>query len=187
MILVKNVRLSFPQLFNPRSFEGEAQAKYSAVFLLPKGSEQAKQVEAEIRRVATDAFGDKARMVIEKQNSTNRKLLKDGDAPEGFTTAGEQKNGYEGHLFIKGTSVTAPKIVGRNKQLLTEADGIPYAGCMVNVQLDIWAQKNKFGTAVNCKLLAVQFWEDGERLGGASGANLDAFDAADTFDSDIAW
>ena len=185
MILVKNVRLSFPQLFTPRSFEGEAQAKYSAVFLLPKGSEQAKQVEAEIRRVATEAFGEQAKMVIEKQNSTNRKLLKDGDAPEGFTSSGEQKNGYAGSMFIKGTNKNAPKVVGRSKQTLTEADGLPYAGCMVNVQLDIWAQKNQFGKAVNCKLLAVQFWEDGERLGGTGGADLDAFDSAD--ETDGAW
>ena len=178
MILIKNVRISFPELFKPSSFQGDT-PKFSAVFLLPKGSEQEKQVRLEIQRVATDAFGDQAKQLIDRQNNTNRKLIKDGDGPEGLTASGEQKTGYAGHVFIKGTSKTAPKVVGRARQILTEADGLPYAGCMVNVQLDIWAQSNQFGKAVNCKLLAVQFWEDGERLGGSSGANIDAFESAE--------
>lgn len=178
MILVKNVRLSFPSLFTATSFQNE-EPKFSAVFLLPKGSEQEKQIKAEIQRVATEAFGDQAKMIVDRQNTTNRKLLKDGDGAEGFTANGEQKNGYAGHSYIKGTSKTAPKVVGRSRQPLTEADGIPYAGCIVNVQLDIWAQKNQFGKAVNCKLLAVQFWDEGERLGGSSGADVDAFDVAE--------
>ena len=189
MILVKNVHLSFPSLWKPTSFQNEGDPKYSAVFLLPKGSEQEKQIKSEIQRVATEAFGEKAKMVIERQNTTNRKLLKDGDGTEGFTASGEQKNGYAGMMFIKGTSKTAPKVVGRARQQLTEADGIPYAGCMVNAQLDIWAQKNQFGQAVNCKLLAVQFWEDGERLGGSSGADIDAFESDDSLNEpdDAPW
>ena len=182
MLLLKNVRLSFPSLFKATSYQNEGEPKYSAVFLVEKGSEQEKQIKAEIQRVATDAFGDQAKMIIERQNQTNRKLLRDGDGPEGFTSAGEQKNGYAGHSFIKGQSKTAPKIVGRSRQPLTEDDGLPYAGCMVNVQLDIWAQKNQYGKAVNCKLLAVQFWEDGERLGGSSGADIDAFETAEEDD-----
>ena len=179
MILLKNVRLSFPSLFKATSFNGEGEAKFSATFLIPKGSDQEKQVNDEIKRVAVEAFGDQAKVIVERQNAGLRKLLRDGDGTEGFTADGEQKNGYSGHLFIKGSSKTAPKVVGRSRQPLTEADGIPYAGCMVNVQLDIWAQKNQFGKFINCKLLAVQFWEDGERLGGSSAADVDAFDKAD--------
>ena len=190
MLLLKNVRISFPSLWKPTSFQNEGEPKFSAVFLLPKTGEQVQLVRAEIQRVASEAFGDKAKSLVERQNTTNRKLVKDGDGPEGYTSEGEQKNGYGNHFFIKGSSKAAPKIVGRARQTLTEEDGIPYAGCMVNAQLDIWAQKNAYGSAINCKLLAVQFWADGERLGGSSSADISAFDAVEdstAFDADVPW
>lgn len=180
MLLLKNVRLSFPHLFTAQSFQNEGEPKYSTVLLIPKGSDAHKQIEAEIRRVATDAFGDGAKAIVERQNATNRKLLRDGDdAVDGYTQSGEPKNGYAGNVYIKASTKTAPKVVGRSRQPITEADGIIYAGAIVNAQIDIWAQKNQFGKAVNCKLLAIQFWADGDRLGGDSGANVDAFETAD--------
>ena len=190
MLLLKNVRISFPHLYNPHAFNGEGEAKYSAKFLIPKGSDAERLIQEEIKKQAIAAFGDRAKNVLERQNVTDRKLLKDGDDPvEGFTSDGEPKTGYAGHYFIKGSSKTAPKVVGRNRQPLTEDSGLPYAGCMVNVQLDIWSQANQFGSFLNCKLLAVQYWADGERLGGESVANINAFDSDDSdgWDTDIPW
>ena len=190
MLLLKNVRISFPHLYKPHAFNGEGEAKYSAAFLIPKGSDAEKQIREEIKKQSLATFGDKAKAVLDRQNATNRKLLKDGDDPvEGFTSSGDAKNGYAGHWFIKGSSKTAPKVVGRNRQPLTEDSGLPYAGCFVNIQIDIWGQKNQFGSFLNCKLLAVQYWAEGERLGGDSGANIDAFDSDDSdgWDTDIPW
>ncbi len=188
MILLKKVRLSFPHLFKADAFNGEGTPKFSATFLIPKGSEAAEAIEKEIRAVATATFGDKAKGVVERQNASNRRLLKDGDTADGLDKNGDQREGWAGHLAIKGSNVRQPVVVGRDRKPITEEDGIIYGGCWVNAQLDIWAQKNQFGSFVNCKLLAVQFWEDGDSFGTAASADLSAFDeAAPTESEDTPW
>lgn len=178
MFMLKNVRLSYPALFYPSAF-GDSDPKYNATFLIPKESDQHKALLEEIRRVAKEAFGDAARTIYMRQEQSTRKLIKDGDGPDGQTQDGEAKDGYAGHIAIKGSSKTAPKVIGRQKQPLTEVDGVPYGGCYVNAQIDIWAQDNKYGKFLNCKLLAVQFWADGESFGGSSRADMDAFEESD--------
>jgi len=187
MIILKNVRLSFPTLFKATSFQDQGEPKFSATFLIPKGSEAHKTVEAEIKRVASEAWGEKAKSIVDRQNASQRKLLKDGDTVDGETQDGERKNGYEGHMAIKGSSKSAPLVIGRQRQPITEESGIIYGGCIVNAQIDIWAQDNQFGKFLNCKLLAVQFWADGEAFGNASRADASAFDAEEdstAFDAD---
>jgi hypothetical protein len=189
MIVLKNVRLSYPALFAPSAF-GDGEPKFNATFLIEKDSEQHKALMAEIRKIATDAFGERARDIVGKQEASQRKLVKDGDGPDGKNQDGEEKDGYAGHVAIKASNKAAPKVVGRQRQPLTEADGIPYGGCYVNAQIDIWPQDNKYGKFLNCKLLAVQFWEDGDSFGGGARADLDAFDADDGGDvggGDAAW
>lgn len=194
MIMLKNVRLSFPSLFKATSFQDQGEPKYSATFLIEKGSEAHKAVEAEIKKVASAAWGEKAKGIVERQNASQRKLLKDGDTVDGETQEGERKNGYANHMAIKASSKTAPAVVGRQRQPITEESGIIYGGCMVNAQIDIWAQDNQFGKFLNCKLLAVQYWAEGEAFGTSSRADVNAFDSADgapsAFDSaddDIPW
>lgn len=193
MLMLKNVRLSFPSLFKASSFQDQGEPKFSATFLIEKGSEAHKAVEAEIKRVASAAWGEKAKGIVERQNASQRKLLKDGDTVDGETQDGERKNGYAGHMAIKGSSKNAPLVIGRQRQPITEESGIIYGGCIVNAQVDIWAQDNQFGKFLNCKLLAVQFWADGEAFGTAARADASAFDAEEApaaFDApadDIPW
>lgn len=186
MLLVKNVRLSYPSLFKPSGFEGQ-EPKFNATFLIEKGSDTAKAIDAEIKRVAKEGFGDKAKAILDKQNAGDRRLLKDGD--EKLNKDGEQAEGYSDHWYLKATNKSKVKVVDRDRSELCEEDGKPYGGCYVNVQLDFWAQKNKFGNFINVKLLAVQFWEDGDSFGGASQADISAFEAIeDSFDNgDEPW
>ena len=186
MFMLKNVRISYPSLFKPSAF-GDEPPKYSATFLIEKGSEMHKALKAEILRVATDAFGEKAKDILVRQDAGQRKLLKDGDTADGLTQEGEPKTGWAGHVAIKASSKLPPKVVNRKREPVSEEDGIPYGGCYVNAQIDIWAQDNKFGRFINCKLLAVQFWADGEAFGSAR-ADIDAFDAAeDDMDQASGW
>lgn len=182
MILVKNVRLSYPSLFKPSGVPG-AEPKYNAVFLIEKDSDTAAQIEAEIQRVAEETFGKGAEAILKKQNSGDRQLLKDGDTK--LNKDGEPADGYPGHYYLKAANKAKPKVVNRDRTELSEVDGKPYGGCYVNVQLDFWPQDNKFGKFVNVKLLAVQFWEDGPSFGGGSTADIDAFDVAE--DGDDEW
>lgn len=176
MILIKNVRLSYPSLFKPSAMEGQ-EPKFNATFLMSKDSEAAAQIEAEIKRVAKEAFGDSAENIVKKQNSGDRRLLKDGDTK--LTKDGEQAEGYAGNYYLKASNKTKPRVVNKDRTDLSEDSGKPYGGCYVNAQIDIWAQNNKFGKFINVKLLAVQFWEDGDSFGSASTADVDAFDAAE--------
>lgn len=178
--VLKNVRLSYPSLFKASGF-GDSEPKYSATFLIEKDSDSHKALIAEIKRVTTEAFGDKAKAIMTKQDSGMRKLVKDGDGEDGKNAEGESK-GYEGTVFIKASNKVAPKVVDSKRNELTEVDGIPYAGCFVNAQIDVWAQNNKFGQFVNIKLLAVQHWKDGEAFGTAGRADVNAFDVADVVD-----
>lgn len=181
MILIKNVRLSYPSLFKASGMEGQ-EPKYNATFLIAKDSDTAKQIEAEIERVAQEAFGDSYKAIIKKQNSGDRRLLKDGDTK--LTKDGDPADGYPDHFYLKAANKVKPRVVNRDRSELTEEDGKPYGGCFVNAQIDIWAQNNKFGKFVNVKLLAVQFWEDGTSFGGASPVDIDAFEAAETEDGE---
>jgi hypothetical protein len=178
MIMIKNARLSFPALFEPTAFQ-DAEPKYSATFLIEKGSDTHKAIAEEIRRVAIDAWGKDAQKIVERQTNSTRNLLRDGDGDDGMTQSGEPKTGYAGNVFIKASNKKAPLVIGRNKQPLDASSGIPYAGCYVNAQIDIWAQDNKFGKFLNCKLLAVQYWADGESFGTSGRADVSAFDSAD--------
>lgn len=182
MIVVKNVRLSYPSLWKPSGVEG-SEPKYNATFLIEKDSDAAKQIEAEIERVAAEAFGKSSEAILKKQDSGDRRLLKDGDTK--LTKEGDPADGYPGHYYLKAANKQKPKVVNRDRSELGEADGKPYGGCYVNVQLDFWPQNNKFGKFVNVKLLAVQFWEDGASFGGGTAADIDAFDAAE--DGDDEW
>ena len=56
-------------------------------------------------------------------------------------------------------------------------DGRPYAGCIVNGQVDVWAQDNpEFGRRINAELTGVQFVRDGEAFSGGAPAKPDDFD-----------
>jgi len=184
MLLIKKVRLSYPSLFKATGFEGQ-EPKFSATFLIEKGSSVQEQIEAEINSVAEETFGKGYAAILKKQNTSQRQLLKDGD--EKLNKDGEQADGYANMVYIKGSNKQKPKVVDRDRTELQETDGKPYGGCYVNAQIDIWPQNNKFGKFINVKLLAVQFWEDGDSFGAASVADVDAFESADVMSDDEEW
>ena len=173
-VMLKNVRLSYPSLFKPSGYQG-SEPKYSATFLMEDGSEQHKALKAAILSVAEEQFADKAKAVLKKQDDNSmRRLLKHGN--DNVDDEGEVRDGYADMVTIKASNKTAVRVIGRGKQDLTEADGIPYAGCYVNAQIDLWAQDNAYGKRINCTLRGVQFVRDGEAFGGGRPAAADEFD-----------
>jgi len=172
--LLKQVRLSYPSLFKASGY-GDSEPKFSATMLMDEGGETHLKLMKAIEKVAKEEFGDKAKAVLKKQDDNSmRRLVKIGN--EKTDDEGDVADGYADMVFMKASNKVKPKVISRAKQELTEADGKPYAGCVVNVQVDLWAQNNSYGKFINCKLLAVQFWEDGESFGGGASADLDAFD-----------
>ena len=161
-IKLNSVRLSFPSLFQRSVFNGE-EGKFEATFLIEKGSENAKKIQAAVSELLAE---NKAKLPEDKL------CLKDGD--------NISYDGYDGMLALKGSSNKRVTVINRDKSPIVEDDGILYAGCYVNAVIDVWFMDNKFGKRVLCNLLGVQFVKDGESF-GAGGVSDDDFDELDDF------
>lgn len=172
-VRLKNVRLSFPQLFTPKSVNN-SEPKYSASFLLDKATDR-KQLDS-----------------LEKAIEAVKKLKWGAQVPKGVKVclhegSSKEFDGYdETNMFVSTSSSRRPVVVDRDLQPLTAADNKPYAGSFVNATIRLWAQDNQFGRRVNAEVLAVQFAKDGEAFGG--GAPIVAeneFTAIDGDDEDL--
>jgi len=152
-IVLTNVRLSFPAIFTARAFNDDQEAKFSAVFLVPKTD---KRLLADVTK-AIDAI------ILEQWK---------GKKPSGLKICmrdGEEKSDVDGYgdevMFLSASSKKRIPIVDRDRSPLGEEDGKIYGGCYVNASVKLWAQDNKWGKRVNAQLLAVQFVKDGAPFG----------------------
>ena len=163
-ILLNNVRLSFPSIFQRSVFDGK-EGKYEATFLIPKSDAKLKaQLDAAIDE-AIKAAGIKV--------PSDKRCLKDGDESD--------YDGYEGTWSLKAANAKRPTVIDRDKSPIVEGDEKLYPGCYVNAVIDLWVQDNKFGKRVNANLYGVQFVKDGEPFGAGP---INVFDDFQDLDGD---
>jgi|SRR5579859_6083471 len=181
-------RLSFPHIFKPHSWDGKAEPKYSIVMLVPKAGKASFQLgekkvtarqfmDAQLRKAAREAWG--------KEKEKWPKIFwpwRDGDESA-------DKPGYEGHDHVQADSKSPPEILDRNREALMSEREI-YPGCYCKALLTAVAvpgvgkdDSGKPKNFVKFYLNAVQFWEDGEKLGGGGDAKK-AFAEADDGEED---
>lgn len=163
-----NVRLSFPALFEPKAAKAGDKPKFSCSFLIPKGDPQIAVIQNVIEQVANEKWGAKAPGILKTLIASLKTPLHDGET--------KAYDGYEGMMYINGSSDTAPLVINYDRSPLYQRDGKPYAGCYVNCAITIWAQDNQHGKRINAKLRGVQFVKDGEAFGSSSPASVDEFD-----------
>ena len=170
-IVLKNVRLSFPQIWTPKAFQAGQEPRFNANFLLDKDADadQIAKLEAAINAVAEEKWK--------------------GKIPKGLKLClgdGEEKDydGYDGAMFVSASTKVRPVIVDQKKRPLAEEDGKPYAGCYVNAAISLWAQDNQWGKRVNATLDAIQFVKDGESFGGKK-VTADVFGEIEEEDDDF--
>lgn len=166
VLVLKNVRLSYPKLFKPEPFGNEGGDPYfSANFILDKkrDAETIKAIKARIEAVKKDKWKDKPTGAV-------KVCLRDGSERDG-------SDGYgDGVMFISASSKQErrPKVVDKNYNPLSPEDGKPYAGCYVHASIRLWAQDNNYGKRVNAELRVVIHHADGEPFGaGAVDAESD--------------
>lgn len=163
VITLKNVRLSFPQIWSPKAFNEGQEAKFSANFLLDKDrdKEQIDNLKKAIKQAVTAEWG-----------GANVKNL------QVFLGNGEDKayDGYENAMYVSSSSRNRPTIIDRDRTPLVEEDGRPYAGAYVNAAISIWVMNNKWGNRISCNLVAIQFVKDGETFGAARVKPNELFD-----------
>ena len=168
-ILLKNVRLAFPELFEASTVNGEGDPAFSACFLLAKNDSQIKDIKAAIGEVAKSKWGAKAEATLKTIVAGDKTALHDGDLKAEY-------EGFEGMYYVSSRNKSRPTVVDRDRTPLIQADGRPYAGCYVNAIVELWAQDNNFGKRVNASLKGVQFVRDGDRFAGGGVASEDEFD-----------
>jgi hypothetical protein len=158
-MMIKNVRLSFPSIFQRAVFDGQ-EGKYEATVLIDKNDTKTKKI---LDKAIAEAIAE-ANIKV----ASDKRCLKDGDESD--------YDGYEGNWSLKAANSKRPTVLNRDKTPLTEDDEVLYAGCYVNVVIDLWVQNNKFGKRVNANLYGVQFVKDGEPFG------MGPIDVTDDFD-----
>ena len=169
-IRLKNVRLAFPSIFEPKAFDEKSKAKYQATFLVPKNSPLVAEIEKVIRAAAVAKWGPKADAILASIRGNNQKYcFLDGDVKSDY-------DGFEGNWYVNAKSLQRPFVCDLDKTPLTQEDGKPYGGCYVVAKVEIYAQDTKNGKGIRADLKGVQFYRDGDAFAGGVPATADDFD-----------
>jgi len=174
--MLKNVRLAFPTLFTPKSVNG-GDPTFSASLIIEPGSAAETAIRKAINEAAEAKWGAKAKTELAHLEKKDKLCLHDGDDKSRYS-------GFEGNIYVSATNRSRPKLFDRHKDPVVEADDLLYAGCYVNVAVDVWAQDNQFGRRVNASLLAMQFFRHGDAFAGGAQASSDDFDDLGDEDDD---
>jgi hypothetical protein len=165
--MLKDVRLSFPSLFEYATYQGESLNKYECTLLIPKDSDTAKEVQAAVKEAGMETLGS--------DWSKAKLCILDGDLKD--------YDGYEGVWAVKASTKKRPVIINKDKSAISEEDGVIYAGCYVNASVSISAFQSKYGKFVQAQLNAVQFNRDGDAFGGGDSFSIDEFEDVSSADA----
>lgn len=169
-IVLKNVRLSFPNLDEPSSSIEGGDKKYSATFLIDpttkEGKANLKKLEAKIAELEKEVYGKSG--VSYKEG---RLALFDGNTAISQKTD-EVYDGYADMMALKASNKKRqPKVVDLDAKTELELSDkrFPYGGCYVNAVVSMFAiaaeDKARGGRGIFATLEAVQFKADGPAFG----------------------
>lgn len=177
-VVLKDVRLSFPNLFTARASVEDGPKKFGASFLMDPETKAGKaaiaQCEAALEQLKKDTWKDKASKIRFKEG---RICFGEGDEL-GMSQAGELYDGYEGMMVVRSKNAKRPKCVDKAKDPVDESDDVFYGGCYVNAVIRFYAVtgEKQGGNGIFANLEAVQFKRDGESFGAAPVDTDDVFD-----------
>ena len=181
-VYLKDVRLSFPRLFEKTSSVENGKKKYRANFLIDPGEKLGAKVIKAI---------EEAKKAVEKGKWDKTPKYKDDrccfQEGENFTASetGEIYGGYEGMMVLKasGDGPLKLKYKGKGDNLTRDDDDPFYAGCRVDAIVRLYPITNKKqgGTGLFAGLEGVSFRRDDEAF-GAPGLSDDAFEEVDDDD-----
>lgn len=185
-ITLEDVRLSFADIFKPKTIKradgSQSEPKYSANALISKTGKHpltGKPLTARymgkrmpimeaLKAAKLDALAkklgdDKAKAAKVKPENY---CVRDGDL--------ENWDGYEGNFYLSCNNSKQPQVVGKDKRVVTQAEGLVYSGCHVNMVVTLWCQLpgqaasgDPKPLAVFGSLEAIQFVRDGKAFGAA--------------------
>jgi hypothetical protein len=184
---LRNVRISFANLFKPQEFKdaqtGKVRWTYNVNALIPKylpdGSvnPQMAQCQEAIRQAIVARWGDKAPKI-----PAERRCFRDGEPKDPDTGQREALyDGYEGCCFlsanktVEGPEAPNPLVLIDSRKgpdgkfpRLKLSDGKLYSGCVVDMIVRVYGfdgSKLRVPDRVNASLEAVKFVRHGEAFG----------------------
>jgi hypothetical protein len=156
-IKLKNVRLSYANLFEPRENQS-GQLRYGTAVIIPKSHPQIDELAAAVTTAGEEKFGKKWAIMFKKTDP-----IHDADADG---KADEDEN-YKDCYYINTSSKRKPQVVDRKVQPILDESEI-WSGCMVNLSIAVFPFEVPENKGVSFGLNNVQLVKEGERLGGAS-------------------
>lgn len=200
-VTLEGVRLSFPDIFKPKQGlvkdDGTpGDLRFGAHGIFEPNGPTASKAKAAAMQAATLKWGANAALVVGALEGS-KKCLRNGNLQ--LAKDNTIRAGYQGMMYVVARSKSQPLILadkfndGRPVHLhedgsawqqdrdtgvwkkldqLTWLPKVPYGGCYVNMQVEIYAMegsgaKAKQGKSINATLLAIQFLRDGEAFSGS--------------------
>lgn len=179
-LVLKNVRLSYANVWEPKEPVGGGDKKYSASLIIRKTDTKTlnaiKKAIAEAKEEGKTKLANKKGVI-----PSNIKLpLRDGDEDRPDDQA------YEGCMFINANATVnyPPKIVDRHVQPIMDRAEV-YSGCYANVSVTFYAFNSNGNIGIGCGLGNIQKVGDGDPLSSAHSAE-DDFDELEDDDEFLA-
>lgn len=177
IIMLSNVRLSFPHLIEPQkqvnAQTGKERVSYNAEFIMPSTHPGFQQFMTLVGQMAVEKWKENANNVLNLVNADRKKRCYGNGAEKINQKTFAPYDGYVDNVFITAGRDQMPQMI--------QADGTPvdagntmayqalaramYGGCRVNVALKPWLQDNTHGKGVRCDLVAIQFAGDDTPFG----------------------
>lgn len=183
---IKGAILSFPHFTEAHAATEGGALRFGAELRIPKSNtEDVKKVQAFIDEIKKEQDKHKVRIF------SGDICLKDGDTWEkareehkGHWILSANKAAKQGPPDLYGRKHSAGKIPNETDAQKAAIEKMFYPGCIVNAVVNLYFTKKGGGAKIPATLDVVQFWADGDRLGGAGQASLDDLPDADDDDSD---
>jgi len=172
LIRVDGVRFSYPHFKKPYAGDGDGEAKFGVVGLLPKkGNEAAKKLIDS--RIAELLKENKVKAL-----ASDKKFIRDGDESD--------KEEHEGHWTISARETRKPPL--RNAQGETvepeDVEELFQPGFWGSILIRPWFQNNKYGKRANAGLQSAQMICEDETFGEGRISDEELDDIYDTYDDD---
>lgn len=172
-LIVPNCRLAFLSLWEPSAFN-DGEPRHSAKLIIEPTSPIVATLDKAVEEVAKAKWSDKTEAILKVLRKDNRIAFVKDDYCNGM---GVPYDGFQDRYYVSASSKVRPLVIDRDKTPLVPSDGRPYAGCYANVQVELWAQDNKYGKRINAELKGVQFVRDGDAFSGSAPASADDFES----------
>lgn len=178
-IRIDNVRIAFPRLYKGDQFQGTGSYRCGAQLLIPADHPQIAEVNTLVDLAGKTKFKDKWPAAQKVAKAKDKIALRDGDLKA-------KMEGFAGNFVLSANcpggetedACKKPKVYDKQRNLVPTDTGLIYSGCYVNALVEFYGD-SRFGEAINCSLLGVQFHADGDSFAGSTAKDEDFEVAAD--------